>query len=136
MAVVNNLDPLFAITPKFSGVQISTANTNRDGTTGTYGTLFTATEKTQISELKYCAAETTTAGMLRFFITDTAGANPRMFLELTVAAVTASATVACATGSQTYTNFVIESGQIITCSTEKAEAINVFIQAGELSVTT
>lgn len=136
MAVVNNLDPLFAITPKFSAVQISTANTNRDGTTGTYGTLFTATEKTQISEIRYNASVTTTAGMVRFFITDTAGANPRMFLELTVAAVTTSATVACATGTKTYENFVIQAGQIITCSTEKAEAINVFIQVGELSVTT
>lgn len=136
MAVVNNLDPLFAITPKFSAVQISTANANRDGSTGTYGTLFTATEKTQISEIRYVAVETTTAGMVRFFITDTGGLNPRMFLELTVAAVTASASVACATGLQTYENFVIESGQVITCSTEKAEAINCFIQAGELTVTT
>jgi hypothetical protein len=136
MAVVNNLDPLFAITPKFSAVQISTANANRDGVTGTYGTLFTATEKTQISEIRYVAAETTTAGMVRFFITDTVGTNPRMFLELKVAAVTASASVACATGSQTYFNFIIQAGQIITCSTEQAEDINCFIQVGELTVTT
>jgi len=129
--MADNNNPLFAITPKFATANVSAANTNRDGS-GTVATLFTAVKKTKITMLGYKSAVTTTAGMIRFYITDTAGANPCMFLELSVAATTVSATVQSAEGWKYYPDFEIEAGQIITVSTHNAESSTVFMQAGEL----
>lgn len=132
MATIPNNKPLFAITPVFSSVQIATANTNRDGITGIYGELITVARKTLISEIRYKAIVNTTAGMVRIFVTDTAGANPRMLREIQVAVATVSATVQGAEGSITFDNLVLNTGQKILVSTHNAETINVFVLGGEL----
>ncbi|NBX74718.1 MAG: hypothetical protein EBQ89_10555, partial [Alphaproteobacteria bacterium] len=68
-------DPNFAGTPLAGNAQISTANTNRDGT-GTLGTVVTAgASGSRIEEIVIEATGTTTAGMIRLFLND--GTNTR-----------------------------------------------------------
>lgn len=85
-------DPNFAAYPMVAVGQVSTANTNRDGT-GTIATIYTAPANgARIDEIIIEATGTTTAGMVRLFIHD--GTNARLWQEVTVTAATPSGTVA------------------------------------------
>jgi len=123
--------PVFAVTPKIGAVQLSVANTNRDGTTGTYGTLISAGNSgTRIAEIAVQATGTTTAGMVRLFTND--GTNNRMFDEISVAAASPSASVKATRISTTYTNLTLPSGWSIKASTHNGEVINVFALGADL----
>lgn len=123
--------PVFAVTPIVGMAQVSVANTNRDGTTGTYVTLLTAgSSGTRVAEIVTQGTVTTTAGMVRLFLTD--GTTTRMFDEISVAAATVSGTVKGNRVSTTYNNLVIPSGWSIKASTNNAEAINVWALGANL----
>jgi hypothetical protein len=123
--------PVFAVTPRIGAVQLSVANTNRDGTTGTYGTLISAGNSgTRIAEIAVQASGTTTAGMVRLFTND--GTNNRMFDEISVAAASPTASVKATRISTTYTNLTIPSGWSIKASTHNGEVINVFALGADL----
>lgn len=118
--------PTFTTTPRFPQIQVSTANTARDGT-GTLVDLIVATANgTLIKRIRYHAAVTTTAGMVRVFDYD--GTNTRLLFELTVAAVTVSDSVAAAE-NEVSPSLILPSGHTLKVSTAKAEAINVFCEA-------
>jgi len=75
----------YASVPKYGIGQVSTANTNRDGT-GTLATVFTAgTNGSRIDAINLKAVGTTTAGMIRLFIHD--GSNARLLTEVPVTAL-------------------------------------------------
>lgn len=133
MATVDNNKPLFAVTPIHKTIQISAANTNRDGS-GTVSEIYTATEKMQIAEIGYKAIVTTTAGMIRIFVKEGEG-NFKLKKEISVPAVTPSATVQSAEGSLTFSNWIVPAGTGIYATNEKAEAINIYLQAAYLSTT-
>lgn len=113
----------YASTPKNGTTQISTANTNRDGT-GTLGTVYTAgASGSRIDRLTIQAASTTTAGMIRLFISD--GTNTRLIREIPVLAITPASTTP-AWGM----DYVFEGGLILQATwtlkagTNNAEAFN------------
>ena len=123
--------PVFAVTPEIGMGQVSVANTNRDGTTGTYVTLVTAAPSgTRVAEIVTQATVTTTAGMVRLFLTD--GSTTRMFDEIAISAATVSASAKGNRVSTLYTNLVIPSGWSIRASTHNGEAINVFVLGADL----
>ena len=124
--------PAFATIPRIGAVQLSVANTNRNGTTGTYGTLISAGNGgTRIAEIAVQATGITTAGMVRLFTND--GTNIRMFDEISVAAVASPGASTKATRiSTTYTNLTIPSGWSIIASTHNGEVINVFALGADL----
>lgn len=123
--------PVFAVTPRIGAVQLSVANTNRDGTTGTYGTVISAGNSgTRIAEIAVQATGTTTAGMVRLFTND--GTNNRMFDEIAVAAASPTASVKATRISTTYTNLTLPSGWSIKASTHNGEVINVFALGADL----
>jgi hypothetical protein len=125
-----NTTPIFTITPKVGMVQVSVANTNRDGT-GTLGTVITgATNGTRINRIDIVAIVTTTAGMVRLFISD--GTNHRLWKEVPVTAITPSATVAAFSGSVVPTEpLILPSGYSLRASTHNAETFNVIAHAGD-----
>lgn len=87
-----NTAPIFALTPKVNLLSIATANTNRDGVTGTYGNGPTfGTNGAMWVAVVIHAGGNTTAGMVRAFIYD--GSNTYLFREVPIPAVTASGTV-------------------------------------------
>lgn len=125
------LSPSFAVTPRVASVNISTANTNRDGT-GTVATLITgASTGTRIAELVVKAKVTTTAGMVRVFLHD--GTNFWFFDEISVAAATVSASVQATRVSIRYDNLILPNASwSIRVSTHNAESIDVTALGADL----
>lgn len=106
--------------------QISTANTNRDGT-GTIGTIYTApTEGARISYIRVKATGTTTAGIVRIYVKDSGGTY-RLIAEISIAAVTPSATLTTAEGEFYPTEpWLLLNGDVIGAAPHNAETFNVF----------
>lgn len=128
-----NTSPIFTDIPNALPATISVANTERIFSAGTLVTVVTgATDGTRIEALKAVAAVATTAGVVRYWITDAAGANPKLFEERLVTAITPSVTV------KVFEDFwvldkpiVLASGQLLRASTQIAETFNIFAIAGD-----
>lgn len=85
--------PNYAVTPKLTTVQVSTANTNRDGSTGTYSAEITiGSNGALLDHIQMQATVTTTAGLIRIFYAAD-GSTYRLLGEQTTAAATVSGTV-------------------------------------------
>jgi len=118
--------PQYVGVPKSPTVLLATANVNRDGTTGTYATLMTAgTSGSRIDKIRINARVTTTAGMVRFFVSNS------LILEVPVQAVTVAATTPAWAVDVIFDNgLILAAGAVLTCSTEKAESLAVTILNG------
>lgn len=105
--------------------QVSTANTNLDGT-GTLGTILTAASSgTEIQSVTIKGTVNTTAGMIRLFIYD--GTNTKLLSEIPVEATTKSATAHSFSKRITFggSGFALKSAWLLKASTEKGETFNV-----------
>ena len=119
---------MFATTLKVGMVQISTANTGRDGS-GTIGTVVTGgSSGSVIKKIRICATVTTTAGVVRLFIDD--GTNVRLMQEIIVPAITPSTTIEAFSRTITYgpddVLHLTDNNWLLKASTNNAEAFNVF----------
>lgn len=126
-------DPAFAAAAtRYARGQISTANTNRDGTgTGPATAILTGVANgTKIEEIIIQAQVTTTAGMVRIYIYD--GSAARLIDEVVVSAITVGAAVPAFRASRIYTNLWLPSAShSITASTHNAETFNVHVFGGD-----
>ena len=113
--------PQYVGTPQCPTVTISTANTNRDGTTGTYGTLMTAgASGSRIDRIRVSALATTTAGMVRLFVGDA------LVYEQPVVAVTPGGTnPAWAADIVLDSGLILAAGVVVKVSTNNAESFAV-----------
>lgn len=127
----------FAATVRAGLVAISTANTALDGT-GTVGTVLTAgASGTRIDRISIKAKNTTSAGMIRLFLHD--GSAYHLWREVSVAAITPSATVAAYEASMSSNNamdigylpLTIPTGYSLRASTEKAEPFEIAAFGGD-----
>lgn len=113
-----NTEPIFALTPHCSSCAVAAANTASDGS-GTLVDLFSAgSNGSRIDRIRCTNAQATAAAsspmVIRFFITDTGGSNPRLFYELALGAATRSTTVIGAGTTIAFPNgVIIASGQIL-----------------------
>ena len=116
----------FAATPKSPSAALSVANTNRDGTTGTYVTLITAgASGSRVDRLVIKATGTTTVGMIRLFV------GTALVLEVPVLAVTPSASIPSWGTEVVFCNgLILQAGAVLKASAEKAEAFNLVITNG------
>jgi hypothetical protein len=123
-----------------ASVAFSTANTNRDGSTGTYATAYTflsAANKGLGGRIDYLTVEatsTTTAGMIRLFV------NSALVREIAVSAITPSATVKAWTipasegadiNGRLALGIVLAPGDVIKLNTHNAESFVARIEGGE-----
>ena len=126
--------PNYAAVPRLGRASLSVANPNRDGT-GTLVSLFTAgTNGSLVKEVTIKAIASTTAGMIRLFLYN--GTNYTLHSELTVSAVTPSATAASFAGTINLRDAESEplelpSGWSLHCSTEKAESFHVICKGAD-----
>lgn len=130
-------DPNFASIPLSGLAQISTANTNRDGT-GTLGTVVTAgANGSRIEEIVIEATGNTAVGVVRLYLND--GTNTRLWLEVLVSAITPSTTIKPFRWSSREQSsdlrpdlplFVLPTGWSLRASTEAANTFNVFAFGG------
>jgi hypothetical protein len=120
----------YASTVQNAQAQISTANTNRNGT-GTIATVFTgATNGSRIDDISIVATGTTTAGVVRLFISD--GSNVRLWQEILVSAITPSTTVQVWSYTLLNQALLLENGWSLQASTNNAETFNVIVtRAGD-----
>lgn len=119
--------PVFTQTPKAYIAQVSAANTNRDGTGTTVDVVSGGTNGTKIENIVITGTATSTAGMIRLYLND--GTNTRLWKEVVVTAITASASVACFTStidlSFPSSQLVIPNGWKLKASTHNAETFNI-----------
>lgn len=120
----------YAATPRAALGQVSTANTNRDGT-GTIATIFTAgASGSRIDDIYIAATGTVTAGVVRLFIND--GTNTRLWQEILVTATTPSTTVQVWSATLLNSALILPSGYSLRASTNNAETFNVSVlRAGD-----
>ncbi len=114
-----NTVPIFTKQGNFTPARIAAANTAADGS-GTLVTLVTAvTDGTRVDGVRFINSQATAAAsspkVLRIFLTDTGGINPRLIGEVAMAAATRSNTVIGATSIYTFDQAIImQSGQLIS----------------------
>jgi hypothetical protein len=131
----------YATTPIVEYAQVSAANTNRDGT-GTTVLVCSGPSSAQgsgvgkrIARVYVKATGTTTAGMVRFYISTDGGTTKRLVTEITVTAITAG------TSTQTFNSVVVDlegfvlQGQVssqncsLYASTHNAETFNIVVSS-------
>lgn len=120
----------YASTVRAAVAQVTTANTNRNGT-GTIVTVFTAgSSGSRIDDISIDATGTVTAGVVRLFIND--GSTSYLWQEILVTATTPSTTVAVWSYTLLNQALVIPSGWSLRASTNNAETFNIIVtRAGD-----
>lgn len=126
-------NPNFSATLRTTVSQVSTANTNRDGT-GTIVTCFTAgTNGSRIESVEVQATGTTTAGMVRLFLND--GTNTRLLREVPIPAITPSGTVPAFQIPLVFGDYVPlllpTSSWSLRAATNNAETFNITVYGGD-----
>jgi hypothetical protein len=121
----------YAATARTAIAQISTANTNRNGT-GTIGTVFTGgSSGSRIDDISIVATGTTTAGVVRLFIND--GTTSYLWQEILVSAITPSTTVQVFSFTLLNQALILASSSwSLRASTNNAETFNILVtRAGD-----
>ena len=130
-----NFQPIFALTPETSFATVTAATTDRTGATMTNTvTLLTATTNgTKITQIGAKVAGTNNPLLVLIFISDTTGANFKLFDEITMAPITASNTVTSQRGVTTYSDLQLKAGQVVKVGITVATAVgvNVFAAKGD-----
>lgn len=113
-------------TPRTAVTQISTANTNRDGS-GTIADVLTgAATGTRIDDIEITATGTTTAGAVRLYLHD--GTNSRLWKEIMVSAITPSTSTAVfSAGLRDQALILASVSWKLQASTHNAETFNVAV---------
>ena len=125
--------PVFVATPKSYEVRIATANAGRDGT-GTLGTLATGVANGSVVQaIRVQADGTTTAGVVRIFLTADTGTTKRLLKELLIPAVTPSTTIEAFSIEWAPTEPIILNGAsyVLYASTNNAEGFVVLAVGGD-----
>lgn len=128
--------PSFTATPQIDIAQVTTANTARDGT-GTPVTVITgAAAPNYVKPLSAVvkAIVTTTAGAVRFFITNDAGTTWRLIHEMSVTATTAGASTNAFEDTYVFPeDLVLPSASYkIGATTEKTETFNIIALSAKM----
>lgn len=116
-----NIDALFPYTPFIAHARITGATTDKSGaTTANIQILYTAQPYgDKCSWIKFKHVGTSTTGTFLIWITDTAGANPRLYAEQVFTGAASSATVATVEYTFTFDDLELDEGQQIwvACTT-------------------
>ena len=130
-----NINPIFALTPDVPIVTVTAATTDRTGATTTnLVNLLTATSSgTKITQIGAKVAGNNVATLVLIFITDTAGANPKLFDEIALPAVTASNQATSQRQVNVYSDLQLKAGQIIKVGATVISGgnINIFAVKGD-----
>lgn len=86
--------PVFTQVPLLAQTQVTTANSNRDGATGSYSTAISVgANGSLIDYILFQATVTTAAGLIRIFYSPDAGTTWRLLAEVVTSSATVSGTV-------------------------------------------
>jgi hypothetical protein len=130
-------NPSFIGVPNITQVNVSTANTNLDGS-GTVTSLITgAAQGTRVLEVNAQIAITpagaSTASIVRVFLSTDSGSTWRLFDEITLASTTSSNSAKSTRNVATYANLVLkDTTQRLGVTTSVSQSTNVIALAGDL----
>lgn len=126
-----NSTPIFTITPIAECVQVSIANTARDGSGATSVVLVAGDNGSRIEYVRIVAVGTVTTGVVRLFING-GGTTAHLWKEILVTATIPSTTVEVFTAEYIPTKpLVLPVGFSLEASTHNAETFNVFVHGGD-----
>jgi hypothetical protein len=130
-----NTSPIFALVPETKIVTVTAATTDRTGaTTSNLVELLTAgTDGTKITQIGAKVAGDNTGCLVLIFITDTSGANPKLYDEIVLEAITASTTVTSERQVSAYSDLQLKSGQkvLVGITVAQADGVNIFAIKGD-----
>jgi hypothetical protein len=130
-----NTSPIFALVPETKIVTVTAATTDRTGATTTnLAELLTAgTDGTKITQIGAKVAGDNTACLVLIFITDTAGANPKLYDEIGLLATTASTTLTSQRAVTAYSDLQLKSGQkvLVGITVAQTDGVNIFAIKGD-----
>ncbi len=122
--------PIYPATPKTWQGQVTAANTNRDGSGSIVTVVTGAANGSRIDRVRVKSTVTTTAGLARLWISLNAGTTWRLYTEISVSAITVSASTAAFESTYLTPDLLLPDGSALLGATmEKAEATN-FIAHG------
>ncbi len=128
-----NIAPIFALVPEVVRARITGTTTDKTGsTTANMVDLVTgATDGTKVTWIKFKHVGNSTSGLYLIWITDTSGANPRLYAELAIAAVTSATNVATNENTIFTPDLQLKAGQKIQVgATSAASNIDVTASIG------
>ena len=130
-----NFQPIFALTPETAFATVTAATTDRTGATMTNTvTLLTATTNgTKITQIGAKVAGTNAAVLVLIFISDTTGANFKLFDEIGLTGITPSTTISSQRAVTTYSDLQLKAGQVVKVGITVAVAagVNIFAAKGD-----
>lgn len=130
-----NTSPIFALTPETAIVTVTAATTDRTGaTTANLSDLLTAaTDGTKITQIGAKVAGTNNTTSVLIFITDTGGANPKLFDEIKLEGITASTTQSSFRDVTAYSDLQLKSGQkvLVGITVAVTDGVNIFAIKGD-----
>ena len=130
-----NTSPIFALVPETKIVTVTAATTDRTGatTTNLVELLTATTDGTKITQIGAKVAGTNTACLVLIFITNTSGANPKLFDEIGLLPITATTTVTSQRQVTAYSDLQLKNGQkvLVGITTSQAAGVNIFAIKGD-----
>ena len=130
-----NTSPIFALSPELAFATVTAATTDRTGATmtNTVTLLTAATNGTKITQIGAKVAGTNASTLVLIFISDSTGANFKLFDEIALAAVTATTTTISQRVVTAYSDLQLKAGQVVKVGTTVATAagVNVFAIKGD-----
>jgi hypothetical protein len=130
-----NTSPIFALSPELSFATVTGATTDRTGATmtNTVTLLTAATNGTKITQIGAKVAGTNTATLVLIFVSDSSGANFKLFDEIALSAITPSTTVTSQRAVTAYSDLQLKAGQVVKVGTTVATAagVNIFAIKGD-----
>jgi hypothetical protein len=130
-----NTSPIFALSPELSFATVTDATTDRTGATmtNTVTLLTAATNGTKITQIGAKVAGDNAATAVLIFISDSTGANFKLFDEIALTAVTASTTTTSQRAVTAYSDLQLKAGQVVKVGTTVATAagVNIFAIKGD-----
>jgi hypothetical protein len=130
-----NTSPIFALSPELAIATVTTATTDRTGATmtNTVTLLTAATNGTKITQIGAKVAGTNAGTLVLIFVSDSSGANFKLYDEIALGAITPSTTVTSQRGVTAYSDLQLKAGQIVKVGTTVAVSagVNVFAVKGD-----
>jgi hypothetical protein len=130
-----NTSPIFALSPELAIATVTTATTDRTGATmtNTVTLLTAATNGTKITQIGAKVAGTNAATLVLIFVSDSSGANFKLFDEIVLSTITASTTTTSQRAVTAYSDLQLKAGQVVKVGTTVAitAGVNIFAVKGD-----
>ena len=130
-----NTSPIFALSPELAFATVTAATTDRTGATmtNTVTLLTAATNGTKITQIGAKVAGTNAGTLVLIFISDSSGANFKLFDEIVLSAITPGTITTSQRAVTAYSDLQLKAGQVVKVGTTVAvsDGVNCFAIKGD-----